>query len=138
MIDIATLQASLPAGIKVVVTSAGMHFNVRASRKGKRVSLGTFITATDAINALQKFKFGEFEDIKAEIASIKQVALDDKSEYYLELLQSVPPHELVDASKDFSYKQEDGSVVIIPAMYVSMHLTKMWNSDDGQLDASDF
>lgn len=56
MNDIETLNKQLPPGIKAVPTVNGVRFTVRASFKGKKESLGTFVNQDAAIRALVEFK----------------------------------------------------------------------------------
>lgn len=56
MDNIGELNKQLPPGIKAVPTVDGVRFTVRTSFKGKKESLGTFLSQDAAIRALVEYK----------------------------------------------------------------------------------
>jgi hypothetical protein len=125
MIDLAQLQASLPAGIKVTVIRGGIHYTVRSSRKGKKVSLGTYVNYEDAVEALKQFKFGVYKDSIQEVQNIRTVAKLGNYEYYKDLLDQIGVH-MLESHKEYIHITEDGKEITIPAPVVTMYINEIY------------
>lgn len=142
--SIADVQASLPPGIKVHWVKGQMHFTVRSSRKGKKVSLGTYLSPELAKRALANFKAGlPLELTQEELAQIadEQAAreaerernrqergmpsqLTSKEEMFRILHNHVPPHEL-NSSKPYFWTSPGGKTVMIPKEVVAEYFSNL-------------
>jgi hypothetical protein len=136
------LQASLPPGIKVSIGRNEIHYIVRSSRKGKKVSLGTFTCPILAMKALAAFKANlpfelTQEDMKRIIATEQEKEIEierrklesvklvmSKHDMFKILYDNVPAHE-IDASKPYNYVTPEGNTIIIPKIILSEYLDKL-------------
>ncbi len=64
MPSIEEINSKLPAGIKAVLVGGSIHYVVRTSHKGKKVSLGTFTDGNVAIAKLAEFKLKKYATIQ--------------------------------------------------------------------------
>lgn len=137
--SMADIQAALPLGIKVHWVKGQLHYTVRSSKKGRKVSLGTYLSPELAMRALANFKAGlPIELTQAEITQISNeqaareaekqrnqiergIAQVSKQDMFFILHNEVPPHE-IDSSKPYQHLTNDGKLIIIPKAIVAEYI----------------
>lgn len=148
------LQESMPRGIKVTWANGKIRYTVRASKNGKKESLGTFICQKLAIETLTRFKMGTpiklsqeemaqivSEETDKEVRRMWAAEEKEKSktprEVMLAILASVPTH-LLDSKKPYYHMEDDGRTVVIPAALVEEYFNSvMYLADVPDEDISD-
>lgn len=119
------IPTNLPAGVTIAMVDGQLRFRARASRNGKRTSLGTFLTAEAAAKAIVDYKYGFIEaSIVEHKTSIQAKATEAEMETYFDLLSTVPPHEL-DSS---SIMLIDGTV--IPSHIIAEYINKLYGTEE--------
>lgn len=112
---------NLPAGVTIAIVDGQIRFRARASRNGKRTSLGTFLTIEAAAKAIVDYKYGFIaSSISEHKEAIQAKATEQEMEKYFDLLSTVPPHEL-DSSG--SMLVED---TVIPAHVVAAYISRLY------------
>ena len=140
------LQEALPKGIKVVWVRGQLHYVVRSSKNGQKISLGTYLCPDLAKQALAKFKAGipialTPEDLKA-IAdeqssreALKQRnALERASSQltqadYFKILYQEAKSQHIDSTKPYYHFTEDGKQIIIPQRVVADFINAWANNE---------
>lgn len=118
------IPTNLPAGVTIAMVDGQLRFRARASRNGKRTSLGTFLTVEAAAKAIVDYKYGFIQSSIAEHKeTIQAKATEMEIEKYFELLSGVPPHEL-DSSG--SMLVDD---IVIPAHVIASYISKLYGEE---------
>jgi hypothetical protein len=124
MQELDALNAKLPRGIKAAYVKNKIHYAVRSSIRGKKVSLGTFLSLEAAIKALTQFKLKVSMEINPELVAdevtnlltqqaikesekakiqvvkhIKATPIEVQAQALREYVDEVGPHIIEDASK---------------------------------------
>lgn len=140
------LQDALPKGIKVVWVRGQLHYIVRSSKNGKKVSLGTYLCPDLAKQALAKFKAGlplalsseELQAIADEQAAREAAkqrnALERASSVltktdYFKILYQESKSQHIDSTKPYYHFTEDGKQLIIPAKIVAEFIAAWANNE---------
>ena len=115
---------NLPAGVTIAMVDGQLRFRARASRNGKRTSLGTFLTIEAAAKAIVDYKYGFIaSSISEHKETIQAKATEQEMDRYFELLASVPPHEL-DSSG--SMLVDD---ILIPAHAIAAYISRLYGEE---------
>lgn len=147
MSSLAELNKQIPKGIKAVSVNNTIHYVVRTSIKGKKYSLGTFLSLDVAIKALVQFKVtktytiaaNEIADIVSSTVAEQQVEKENK---ITEALKQTPLSESVDMLREhidmygshllgggneaINISMEDGTIKHIPKEAVAILYTEIW------------
>ena len=147
MQSIEDLNKQLPKGIKATLVNNEMHFVVRTSFKGKKYSLGTFLSLDAAIRALAEFKIKQTYAVAAkDIADIvsstlaeqqvkikskikdtqKQTPLATDVDLLREYIDMNGPHLLGSGNEAIHITLEDGTIKHVNKEVVAIIYTEIW------------
>lgn len=124
--NLVQLNAKLPAGVKAVFVNNAIHYVVRTTFKGRRYSLGTFLSAEAAIETLVKFKVNKMIELKdsdtvdeathiiaSQVAGRPTMIETPEAKQYLQTaIEQEGPHIIGDGTKPVKLKLNGKSIMI--------------------------
>lgn len=116
------IPTNLPRGMAAVIVNGAIRYRVRISRNGQRFNLGTFLTAYDAAQAMEKFRCGLHKDLISTKAEVRQEALTNEELSYKALLDTAPAHQINRDEDAHLFDEGTESIVTVPSYIVNLWL----------------